>query len=50
MKLGKHVTKKYGYLAGTDEERVEDFHEMIRDPEIKAIFFVHVVDMDQDVL
>ncbi|TXL66645.1 LD-carboxypeptidase [Cerasibacillus terrae] len=38
VKLGKHVTKKYGYLAGTDEERVEDFHEMIRDPEIKAIF------------
>ena len=38
VKLGKHASKIYGYLAGTDEERAEDFNSMIRDPKIKAIF------------
>lgn len=39
VRLGKYVDQVYGYLAGTDEERVEDFHQMMADPEIKAIFF-----------
>lgn len=38
VKLGKHVSKAWGYLAGTDDERAEDFNAMIRDPGIKAIF------------
>ncbi|MGZ8900990.1 MAG: LD-carboxypeptidase, partial [Limisphaerales bacterium] len=38
VKLGAHVSKVCGYLAGTDEERAEDFNGMIRDPKVKAIF------------
>jgi len=29
---------KKGYLAGTDQERIADFHQMIKDPEVKAIW------------
>lgn len=36
-KWGKNVGKKYGYLAGKDEERLADLHDMFADPEIKAI-------------
>lgn len=36
-KLGKSVQKVNGYLAGTDEERLRDLHEMFADPEIKGI-------------
>jgi muramoyltetrapeptide carboxypeptidase len=39
-KLGKNVYKKWGYLAGTDKERLEDFHEMIEDSDIKAIIAI----------
>lgn len=39
-KLGKTIAHYEGYLAGTDEERVKDFHDFIKDPDIKAIFFV----------
>ncbi|MBK7107359.1 MAG: LD-carboxypeptidase [Ignavibacteriae bacterium] len=39
-KIGKNVGKKHGYLAGTDEERLSDFHEMFEDKEVKAIFSV----------
>lgn len=38
VKLGEHLSKAWGYLAGTDEERAEDFNAMIRDPQVKAIF------------
>ena len=37
VKLGKHVEKKLGYLAGTDEERLIDFHDMFTDNEVKAV-------------
>ncbi|MEN2767312.1 S66 peptidase family protein [Ornithinibacillus xuwenensis] len=37
VKLGKHIDCVHGYLAGTDEERLADFHEMIGDEAIKAI-------------
>lgn len=40
VKLGKNVYKKWGYLAGTDEERLEDFHAMVKDPQVKAIIAV----------
>lgn len=36
--LGKNVGKEKGYLAGTDEERVEDIHEMFSQKKVKAIF------------
>lgn len=36
--LGKNVGKARGYLAGTDEERVDDIHQMFKDKNIKAIF------------
>ncbi|KMY49159.1 S66 peptidase family protein [Peribacillus loiseleuriae] len=37
-KLGKNIECQYGYLAGSDEERVEDVHSMFSDPSIKAVF------------
>ena len=39
-KLGNTIQAYDGYLAGTDVERLEDFHQMIEDPEVKAIFLV----------
>ncbi|WP_373893957.1 LD-carboxypeptidase [Virgibacillus sp. CBA3643] len=39
VKLGKHVDEVHGYLAGTDETRLEDMHEMIVDTRVKAIIF-----------
>jgi muramoyltetrapeptide carboxypeptidase len=38
VKVGKSVEKIYGYLAGIDEERLEDLHAMFLDSEVKAIF------------
>jgi muramoyltetrapeptide carboxypeptidase len=38
VKVGEHVAKTCGYLAGTDEERAGDFNAMIGDPQVKAIF------------
>ncbi len=39
-RLGRNVGKRTGYLAGSVEERLEDLHEMFRDPEVKAVFAV----------
>lgn len=39
-KLGNTIQSYEGYLAGTDEERLKDFHDMVLDPEVKAIFLV----------
>ncbi|MBP2257382.1 S66 peptidase family protein [Virgibacillus alimentarius] len=39
VELGKHIDCGYGYLGGTDKERLDDFHQMIVNPWIKAIFF-----------
>lgn len=38
VKIGKNVGKNHGYLAGTDQERVDDIHSMFKDKTIKAIF------------
>lgn len=38
VRLGKHMKQVNGYLAGTDSERVTDFHDMVVDPDIRAIF------------
>lgn len=37
IKIGKHVGHFNGYLAGTDDERLEDFHSMFSDKSVKAI-------------
>ncbi len=37
VKTGKHIKEKYGYLAGSDEARVADLHDMFKDDELKAI-------------
>lgn len=37
LELGKSVFKSSPYLAGTDEERLADLHEMFRRPDIDAI-------------
>jgi muramoyltetrapeptide carboxypeptidase len=37
VKLGKAVYRRHGYLAGTDEERLQDLESMFADPEVKAI-------------
>ncbi len=37
--LAKNVYEKNDYLAGTDEQRIEDFHTLIKDEKVKAIFF-----------
>lgn len=39
IKLGKHIDEVHGYLAGTDEQRLADFHDMIADKSVKAIIF-----------
>lgn len=37
VKMGKHIYKKWGYLAGTDEERAKDIHDMFSDDEVRAV-------------
>lgn len=39
VRIGKFVYEKKGYLAGNDTDRVNDFHDMLSDPRIKAIIF-----------
>lgn len=36
--VGKHAEMVTGYLAGRDEERLEDFHMMFLNPEVRAVF------------
>ena len=36
-KMGENCHKNWGYLAGTDEERLADLHAMFADPDIKGI-------------
>jgi muramoyltetrapeptide carboxypeptidase len=40
VKVGKNVGNYHGYLAGTDEQRVNDLHEMFGDKKVKAIICV----------
>jgi muramoyltetrapeptide carboxypeptidase len=37
VRVGEHVQNTYGYLAGTDADRVEDLNAFIRDRHVKAI-------------
>ncbi|RPI68732.1 MAG: LD-carboxypeptidase, partial [Ignavibacteriales bacterium] len=38
VKIGKSSGSSYGYLAGTDDERLKDLHDMFSDREVKAVF------------
>ncbi|MFD2209975.1 LD-carboxypeptidase [Virgibacillus halophilus] len=38
IQYGQHIQSMRGYLAGKDEQRLQDLHEMFADPQIKAIF------------
>ena len=40
IKFGKNVDKKWGYLAGTDQERINDIHDFFEDDKVKAIFAI----------
>jgi muramoyltetrapeptide carboxypeptidase len=36
--IAPHAFDEYGYLAGTDEDRLSDLNDALRDPHVKAIF------------
>lgn len=38
VRLGRYAHATYGYLAGTDAQRADDFNAMARDPQIRGIF------------
>jgi muramoyltetrapeptide carboxypeptidase len=35
--VGNHALDKFGYMAGTDEDRLKDLNEAFRDPGIRAV-------------
>jgi muramoyltetrapeptide carboxypeptidase len=37
VKCGRYWQAKWGYLAGTDQQRLYDLHNMFADPQVKAI-------------
>jgi muramoyltetrapeptide carboxypeptidase len=39
-RVGRHVTARYGYLAGTDQQRADDLNEAYADPNVRAVFAV----------
>jgi muramoyltetrapeptide carboxypeptidase len=39
-KLGPNVGKRFGYLAGTAQQRVDDLHAMFSDPAIAGVFCI----------
>jgi muramoyltetrapeptide carboxypeptidase len=38
VKLGEHLTGRYGYLAATDRERARELNRAFADPEVDAVF------------
>ncbi|MBW1613557.1 MAG: LD-carboxypeptidase, partial [Deltaproteobacteria bacterium] len=38
IKQGEHIFDRQDYLAGSDNDRVSDLHQMFSDPDIQAIF------------
>lgn len=40
VKIGRNIDRKFGYLAGTDKERADDFNEMVSDDSVDAIWCV----------
>ncbi|MCU1329909.1 MAG: muramoyltetrapeptide carboxypeptidase, partial [Bryobacterales bacterium] len=39
-KMGANVGKRFGYLAGTAQQRVDDLHAMFTDPGIQGVFCI----------
>ena len=37
---GRNIEARYGYLAGTDEQRAADFNDMFADDDVRAVFAV----------
>lgn len=37
VKISNNINNEYGYFAGTDEERLEDLHDLFADKEVSAI-------------
>ncbi|MFV5338265.1 S66 peptidase family protein [Bacillus paralicheniformis] len=37
VKVGRSAIERHGYLAGNDEERLEDLHDMFEDRSVKAV-------------
>jgi muramoyltetrapeptide carboxypeptidase len=37
VKLGDHINDRHGYMAGRDEDRAADLHEILADPHVKAV-------------
>ena len=40
VKPSEHLYDRYGYLAGTDQDRADEINSMFRDKEVKAIFCI----------
>jgi muramoyltetrapeptide carboxypeptidase len=40
VKEGRNIRQKYGYLAGSDEQRLADLHWAFSDPEVEAVWCV----------
>ncbi|HZT28715.1 MAG TPA: LD-carboxypeptidase [Bryobacteraceae bacterium] len=40
LKMGANVGKRAGYLGGSVEERLQDLHQVFRDPEVRAVFAI----------
>ena len=38
--MGRNVGQRYGYLAGTAQQRVDDLHAMFADPEVRGVFCI----------
>jgi muramoyltetrapeptide carboxypeptidase len=38
--LGEHVRERFGYLAGTDDQRLADLNDAFRDPGVRAVIAV----------
>ena len=37
VKLGRHAMEQQGYVSGNISDRIEDIHQMFKDPDVKAI-------------
>ncbi|WP_202079269.1 S66 peptidase family protein [Caldalkalibacillus salinus] len=38
VRFGRYIEQTYGYLAGSDKERLQDLHDMFKDDDIRGIF------------
>src|SRR5579859_6321243 len=39
-KMGRNVGRRFGYLAGTAQERVDDLHAMFSDSSVQGVFCI----------